>query len=48
MQFDTQTIAQILHTNCKQNVVCKSIQTDSRKALDGAVFLALIGDNFDG
>ncbi|MBE8190577.1 MAG: UDP-N-acetylmuramoyl-tripeptide--D-alanyl-D-alanine ligase [Candidatus Thioglobus sp.] len=38
----------MLHTNCKQNVVCKSIQTDSRKALDGAVFLALIGDNFDG
>ncbi len=45
--FDTHTIAKILNTNCVANVKFSGVCTDTRKRMDGALFVALIGDNFD-
>ncbi|CAB9542942.1 UDP-N-acetylmuramoyl-tripeptide--D-alanyl-D-alanine ligase (EC 6.3.2.10) [uncultured Gammaproteobacteria bacterium] len=45
--FNTHTIAKILNTNCVANVKFSGVCTDTRKRMDGALFVALIGDNFD-
>jgi UDP-N-acetylmuramoyl-tripeptide--D-alanyl-D-alanine ligase len=43
----THTLAKILKTNCSDDVKFSNIFTDTRKRMDGGVFLALIGDNFN-
>ena len=46
---NTHTIAQILSINTIHinNVTFKDVCTDTRKRMDGALFIALCGDNFD-
>lgn len=41
------SIAKILKTNCSIDVAFSDVCTDTRKRMDGALFLALVGDNFD-
>lgn len=48
LSSDTHTIAQVLNANCAENVAFKNIRTDTRMPMNGAIFLALAGDNFDG
>lgn len=47
LQTTTTIIAQVLNTNCVANVKFKGVYTDSRKRMDGGLFVALIGENFD-
>ncbi|MBW5290141.1 MAG: UDP-N-acetylmuramoylalanyl-D-glutamyl-2,6- diaminopimelate--D-alanyl-D-alanine ligase [Candidatus Ruthia sp. Asou_11_S2] len=47
LQTTTNTIAQVLKTDCATDVEFKGVCTDTRKLMDGALFLALVGDNFD-
>ncbi|ABL01946.1 UDP-N-acetylmuramoyl-tripeptide--D-alanyl-D-alanine ligase [Candidatus Ruthia magnifica str. Cm (Calyptogena magnifica)] len=47
LQTTTSTIAKILKTDCTTNVEFKDVCTDTRKHMNGALFLALTGDNFD-
>lgn len=47
LQTTTSTIAQVLKTSCSINVEFKGVCTDTRKRMDGALFLALVGNNFD-
>ncbi|CAC9438387.1 UDP-N-acetylmuramoyl-tripeptide--D-alanyl-D-alanine ligase (EC 6.3.2.10) [uncultured Gammaproteobacteria bacterium] len=44
---NTQTIAKTLNTDCTTNIEFSGICTDTRKRMDGALFIALVGDNFD-
>ncbi|SHN94034.1 UDP-N-acetylmuramoyl-tripeptide--D-alanyl-D-alanine ligase, partial [bacterium endosymbiont of Bathymodiolus sp. 5 South] len=46
---NTHTIAQILSINTIHinNVTFRDVCTDTRKRMDGALFIALCGDNFD-
>lgn len=44
---DTHTIAQVLKTNIPINIQFKGVSTDTRKPMKGALFVALVGDNFD-
>jgi UDP-N-acetylmuramoyl-tripeptide--D-alanyl-D-alanine ligase len=43
----THTLAKILKITCSADVKFSNIFTDTRKRMDGGVFLALIGDNFN-
>lgn len=45
----TKTLSKILdlHSDNIQDVAFKDICTDTRQRMDGAIFLALIGDNFN-
>ena len=47
LQTNTNTIAKVLNINCPTNVEFKDVCTDTRKRMDGALFVALVGDNFD-
>jgi UDP-N-acetylmuramoyl-tripeptide--D-alanyl-D-alanine ligase len=47
LQTNTKTLAKLLNTNCATNVEFSDIFTDTRQRMDGGIFLALIGDNFD-
>ena len=47
LQTNTKTLAKLLNINCATNVEFSDIFTDTRQRMDGGVFLALIGDNFD-
>lgn len=47
LQTTTYTLAKVLNTDCAINVAFANVCTDTRKRMDGALFLALIGDNFD-
>ena len=49
LKSNTKTIAKVLGINDDdiKSVDFKNICTDTRKHMDGAIFLALIGDNFD-
>lgn len=44
---NTHTIANLLTTNCAINVDFSDVCTDTRQRMDGALFIALVGDNFD-
>ncbi len=46
---DTHTIAQVLHLDKDSidNIVFSNVCTDTRQRMDGALFVALIGKNFD-
>ncbi len=44
---DTQTIAKVLKTDCSTNIAFKNVCTDTRKPMNGALFIALTGGNFD-
>jgi UDP-N-acetylmuramoyl-tripeptide--D-alanyl-D-alanine ligase len=43
----THTLAKLLKTDCPLDVEFSGVFTDTRKRMDGGVFLALIGDNFN-
>ena len=47
LQTNTKTLAKLFNINCGTNVEFSGIYTDTRQRMDGGVFLALIGDNFD-
>ncbi len=49
LSTDIRTIAQVLHLDKSSidNIVFSNVCTDTRKRMDGALFVALIGDNFD-
>ncbi|MBT6360326.1 MAG: UDP-N-acetylmuramoyl-tripeptide--D-alanyl-D-alanine ligase, partial [Candidatus Thioglobus sp.] len=47
LQTNTKTLAKLLNINCATNVEFSDIFTDTRQRMDGGIFLALIGDNFD-
>ncbi|KAA0445189.1 MAG: UDP-N-acetylmuramoyl-tripeptide--D-alanyl-D-alanine ligase [Candidatus Thioglobus sp.] len=47
LKTTTKTLAQILKTDYSADVAVAGVCTDSRKPMDGALFLALVGDNFD-
>ncbi|CAB5494270.1 UDP-N-acetylmuramoyl-tripeptide--D-alanyl-D-alanine ligase (EC [Bathymodiolus thermophilus thioautotrophic gill symbiont] len=47
LSSDTHTIAKMLKIDCPINVKFNGVCTDTRKRMDGALFVALIGDNFD-
>ncbi|WXU00033.1 MAG: UDP-N-acetylmuramoyl-tripeptide--D-alanyl-D-alanine ligase [Catillopecten margaritatus gill symbiont] len=44
----TYALAKILKTNCAVNVAFSGVCTDTRKPMQGMLFVALSGDNFDG
>ncbi|SMN00563.1 UDP-N-acetylmuramoylalanyl-D-glutamyl-2,6-diaminopimelate--D-alanyl-D-alanine ligase [uncultured Candidatus Thioglobus sp.] len=44
---NTHTIANLLATDCAVNVDFSDVCTDTRQRMDGALFVALVGDNFD-
>ncbi len=48
MHLTTQEICQQLHVPCTANLKFNSISTDSRTLQPGALFVAIIGQNFDG
>ncbi len=48
LQTNTKTLAKLLNINCVTNVEFSGIFTDTRQPMHGGVFLAIIGDNFDG
>jgi UDP-N-acetylmuramoyl-tripeptide--D-alanyl-D-alanine ligase len=47
LHTNTKTLAKLLNINCVTNVEFSGIYTDTRKPMDGGIFLAIIGDNFD-
>ncbi|BAF61290.1 UDP-N-acetylmuramoyl-tripeptide--D-alanyl-D-alanine ligase [Candidatus Vesicomyidisocius calyptogenae] len=47
LQTTTNTIAKVLKIDYSVNVKFKGVYTDTRKRMDGALFIALVGDNFD-
>ncbi len=47
LQTTTSTIAKVLKIDHSVNVKFRGVYTDSRKRMDGALFIALVGDNFD-
>ncbi|WP_428085818.1 UDP-N-acetylmuramoyl-tripeptide--D-alanyl-D-alanine ligase [Candidatus Thioglobus sp.] len=50
LKSTTQTLAKILNLDISKitNIAFEDVCTDTRKRMDGAVFVALVGDNFDG
>lgn len=47
LSSNTNTIASVLEVNTTTGVDFTGVCTDTRKRMDGALFVALIGDNFD-
>lgn len=47
LKTTTCTLAKILNTDCPIDMAFSGVSTDTRKRMDGALFLALVGDNFD-
>ena len=47
LQTNTKTLAKLFNISCITNVEFSGIYTDTRQRMDGGVFLAIIGDNFD-
>ncbi|BAS67276.1 UDP-N-acetylmuramoyl-tripeptide--D-alanyl-D-alanine ligase [Bathymodiolus septemdierum thioautotrophic gill symbiont] len=47
LKTTTCTLAKILKTECSVDVAVTGIYTDTRKRMDGGVFVALVGENFD-
>lgn len=47
LSSNTRTIASVLSTDAVNNVDFIDVCTDTRQRMDGALFVALIGDNFD-
>ncbi|MBC8493369.1 MAG: UDP-N-acetylmuramoyl-tripeptide--D-alanyl-D-alanine ligase [Candidatus Thioglobus sp.] len=48
LQTNTKTLAKLLNVTCATNVEFSGIFTDTRQPMHGGIFLAIIGDNFDG
>ncbi len=47
LRTTTRAIAKILNTDCTADVEFRGVYTDTRKPMDGGLFVALIGANFD-
>ena len=47
LSSNTHTIASVLGVNTVNSVEFTDVCTDTRQRMDGALFVALIGDNFD-
>lgn len=48
LHTNTKTLAKLFNINCVTNVEFSGIFTDTRQPMHGGVFLAIIGDNFNG
>jgi UDP-N-acetylmuramoyl-tripeptide--D-alanyl-D-alanine ligase len=47
LQTTIDAIAKVLNTDCRTNVEFRGVCTDTRKRMDGALFVALVGEYFD-
>jgi len=47
LKTTTQTLAKALKTDCSIDVAISGVYTDTRQQMEGGLFLALVGDNFD-
>ncbi len=47
LKTTTQALAKVLKTDCSIDVAISGVYTDTRQWMDGGLFLALVGDNFD-